>query len=110
MPNNRISILVALEGADDGLRRALHSAQQSLGDLSSHARTAGQQAQAGLAQVQAGVSAFSEQFGRARTQLVAYVFTSDTLAEATQRHQERMAQMKQTFAEMIQDKLSGSPV
>jgi tape measure domain-containing protein len=73
MPNNRISVLVALEGADDGLRRALHSAQQSLGNLSTHARTAGQQAQAGLAQVRAGVSAFSEQFGRAKTQLVAFL-------------------------------------
>lgn len=73
MANNRISILVALEGADDGLRRAIASAERSLGELSTQARTAGERAQAGLAEVQAGVSAFSEQFNRAKTQLVAFL-------------------------------------
>ena len=73
MANNRISILVALDGADDGLRRAVASAERSLGELSAQARTAGERAQAGLAEVKAGVSAFSEQFNRAKTQLVAFL-------------------------------------
>lgn len=72
MANNRISILVALEGADDGLKRAVASAEKSLGELSKEARTAGEKAQAGLAQVKAGVAAFGEQFGRAKTQLIAF--------------------------------------
>ena len=37
----RISILVALEGADDGLKRAITSAERSLGELSTTAKTAG---------------------------------------------------------------------
>ena len=30
---NRISVLVALEGADEGLKRAVASAEKSLGEL-----------------------------------------------------------------------------
>jgi hypothetical protein len=40
----RISILVALEGADDGLKRAINSAERSLGELSTTAKTAGDKA------------------------------------------------------------------
>lgn len=70
---NRISILVALEGADDGLKRAVASAEKSLGELSNTAKTVGEKTTNGLAEVKAGVSAFSEQFGRAKTQLVAFL-------------------------------------
>ena len=70
---NRISILVALEGADDGLKRAVASAERSLGELSTTAKTVGEKTTNGLAEVKAGVSAFSEQFGRAKTQLVAFL-------------------------------------
>ena len=38
---NRISVLVALEGADEGLKRAITSAERSLGELSATAKTAG---------------------------------------------------------------------
>ena len=34
---NRISVLVALEGADEGLKRAVDSAEKSLGELSGSA-------------------------------------------------------------------------
>ena len=44
----RISILVALEGADEGLKRAITSAERSLGELSSSAKTAGTEAAAGF--------------------------------------------------------------
>lgn len=71
--SKRINILVALEGADDGLKRAITSAERSLGQLSSTARTSGAQAAAGVAQVQAGMSALSEQVARARTQLLAFL-------------------------------------
>ena len=54
----RISILVALEGADDGLKRAITSAERSLGELSATAKTAGAKAAAGMAEVKAGMSAF----------------------------------------------------
>jgi hypothetical protein len=57
MPNNRIAILVALEGADEGLKRALTSAERSLGEFSNTAKTAGEKATAGIAEVKAGVSA-----------------------------------------------------
>ena len=70
---NRISILVALEGADEGLKRAITSAEKSLGELSSTAKTAGDKAAAGMAEVKAGVSAFGEQVNRAKTQLLAFV-------------------------------------
>jgi tape measure domain-containing protein len=73
MANNRIAILVALEGADEGLKRAITSAERSLGQLSSTARTSGAQAAAGVAQVQAGMSALSEQVARAKTQLLAFL-------------------------------------
>ena len=73
MATNRISVLVALEGADDGLKRALNSAQQSLGDLATNAKSAGQKAAAGLAEVKAGMSAFGDQVNSAKTQLLAFL-------------------------------------
>ena len=73
MATNRISILVALEGADEGLKRALTSAEKSLGELASTAKTAGDKAAAGMAEVKAGMSAFSEQVASAKTQLLAFL-------------------------------------
>ena len=73
MANNRIAVLVALEGADDGLKRAVNSAQQSLGELASTAKTAGDKAARGMAEVKAGMSAFGEQVATAKTQLLAFL-------------------------------------
>ena len=70
---NRISVLVALEGADEGLKRAVASAEKSLGELAQTAKTAGDKAAAGMAEVKAGVTAFGEQINRAKTQLLAFV-------------------------------------
>ena len=69
----RISILVALEGADEGLKRAITSAERSLGELATTAKTAGDKAAAGMAEVKAGMSAFSEQVASAKTQLLAFL-------------------------------------
>ncbi len=69
----RISILVALEGADEGLKRAITSAERSLGELSTTAKTAGAKAAAGMAEVKAGMSAFSDQVATAKTQLLAFL-------------------------------------
>lgn len=70
---NRISVLVALEGADDGLKRAITSAERSLSELSSTAKTAGEKAAAGMAEVKAGMSAFGDQVATAKTQLLAFL-------------------------------------
>lgn len=70
---NRISVLVALEGADEGLKRAIASAERSLGELSSTAKTAGEKAAAGMAEVKAGLSAFGDQVATAKTQLLAFL-------------------------------------
>lgn len=70
---NRISVLVALEGADDGLKRAITSAERSLGELSATAKTAGEKAAAGMAEVKAGMSAFGDQVATAKTQLLAFL-------------------------------------
>ena len=69
----RISILVALEGADEGLKRAITSAERSLGELSTTAKTAGAKASAGMAEVKAGMSAFGDQVATAKTQLLAFL-------------------------------------
>lgn len=72
----RISILVALEGADEGLKRAITSAERSLGELSTTAKTAGAKAAAGMAEVKAGMSAFGDQVATAQTrvrQLLAFL-------------------------------------
>ena len=74
--SKRISILVALEGADQGLKRAITSAERSLDELSSSAKTAGAKASAGIAEVKAGMSAFGEQVNRAKTQLLAFLSIS----------------------------------
>lgn len=71
--SKRISILVALEGADEGLKRAITSAERSLGELSTSAKTAGAKAAAGLAEVKAGMSAFGDQVATAKTQLLAFL-------------------------------------
>jgi tape measure domain-containing protein len=73
---NRISVLVALEGADQGLKRAIISAERSLGELSSSAKTAGAKASAGIAEVKAGMSAFGDQVATAKTQLLAFLSIS----------------------------------
>lgn len=70
---NRISVLVALEGADEGLKRAVLQAERSLGELSNTAKSAGAKAAAGMAEVKAGMSAFGEQVDRAKTQLLAFL-------------------------------------
>ena len=44
MANNRIAVLVALVGANDGFKRALQSVQQSLSELATTAKTAGDKA------------------------------------------------------------------
>ena len=69
----RISVLVALDGADEGLKRAITSAERSLGELASSAKTAGDKAAAGMAEVKAGMSAFGDQIARAKTQLLAFL-------------------------------------
>ena len=69
----RISVLVALDGADEGLKRAITSAEKSLGELSTTAKTAGDKATAGIAEVKAGMSAFGEQINTAKTQLLAFL-------------------------------------
>ena len=76
MATNRISVLVALDAADDGLKRALNSAQQSLNELSGKAKSAGDKAAAGMAQVKAGVSALGDQVASAKTQLLAFLSIS----------------------------------
>ncbi|WP_328517165.1 tape measure protein [Ralstonia solanacearum] len=81
MVTNRISILVALEGADEGLKRAITSAERSLGELAASAKTAGDKAAAGLAQVKAGVSVISEQITTARTQLFAFLSVNWTVGK-----------------------------
>lgn len=73
---NRISVLVALEGADEGLKRAIMSAERSLGELSTTAKTAGEKAAAGMAEVKAGMSAFGDQVATAKTQLLAFLSIS----------------------------------
>ncbi|MBO0942443.1 phage tail tape measure protein [Acidovorax temperans] len=70
---NRISILVALEGADEGLKRAITSAERSLGGFGSSAKTAGDKAAAGVAEVKAGMNAFVDQVAKAKTQLLAFL-------------------------------------
>jgi hypothetical protein len=76
MAGNRISILVALDGADEGLKRAITSAERSLGELATTAKTAGDKAAAGLAEVKAGVSAFGDQVSKARMHLLAFLSIS----------------------------------
>jgi tape measure domain-containing protein len=70
---NRISILVALEGADEGLKRAINSAERSLGEFGANAKTAGDKAAAGMAEVKVGMSAFGDQVAKAKTQLLAFL-------------------------------------
>ncbi|MDC6212459.1 hypothetical protein PP727_20040 [Ralstonia solanacearum] len=79
--SQRISILVALDGADEGLKRAITSAERSLGELAASAKTAGDRAAAGLAQVTAGVSVISEQISTARTQLFAFLSVNWTVGK-----------------------------
>lgn len=71
--SKRISILVALEGADEGLKRAITSAERSLGGFGSSAKTAGDKAAAGMAEVKAGMNAFGDQVAKAKTQLLAFL-------------------------------------
>ncbi|MDO3524738.1 DUF6441 family protein [Ralstonia pseudosolanacearum] len=56
-----------------GLKRAIASAELSLGKLAASAKSAGDKAAVGLAQVKAGVSVISEQITTTRTQLLAFL-------------------------------------
>lgn len=75
MTTNRISVLVALEGADEGLRSALTRAEGSLDRLGNTARTAGDRATQSLATMRSGFGALSEQFDRTKYQLLALFAT-----------------------------------
>jgi tape measure domain-containing protein len=75
MTTNRISVLVALEGADEGLRTALTRAEGSLDRLGSSARSAGDRATQSLATMRAGFGTLSEQFDRTKLQLLALFAT-----------------------------------
>lgn len=70
---NRISVLVALEGADEGLKRAINDAERSLGGFGSSAKSASDKAAAGVAEVKAGMNAFGDQVSNAKTQLLAFL-------------------------------------
>ena len=70
---NRISVLVALEGADEGLKRAINNAERSLGGFGSSAKSASDKAAAGVAEVKAGMNAFGDQVAKAKTQLLAFL-------------------------------------
>ena len=52
--SKRISVLVALEGAEEGLKRAIALAARSLGELCTAAKTSDAKAAAGIAEVKAG--------------------------------------------------------
>ena len=69
----RTSVIVELEGSDEGLKRAITSAEHSLGELSTTAKTTGAKAAAGMAEVKAGMSAFGDQVATAKTQLLAFL-------------------------------------
>jgi tape measure domain-containing protein len=75
MTTNRISVLVALEGAYEGLRSALTRAEGSLDRLGNTARTAGDRATQSLATMRSGFGALSEQFDRTKYQLLALFAT-----------------------------------
>lgn len=70
---NRISILVALEGADGGSNAPSIRPSTSLGEFGANAKTAGDKAAAGMAEVKAGMSAFGDQVAKAKTQLLAFL-------------------------------------
>lgn len=70
---SRISVLVALEGADEGLKRAISDAERSLGGFGSSAKSASDKAAAGVAEVKAGMNAFGDQVAKAKTQLLAFL-------------------------------------
>ena len=81
---NRISLLVALEGADEGLKRAISSAERSFNEMSATAKTAGAKAAQGMAELKAGTAALGDQLTRARTQLLAFVGVSWATQQVTQ--------------------------
>ena len=68
---DRISILVSLEGADASLKQAVASARQTLASFSGTARDAGTAAQRSFEQVGAASERMSTALKAARTQLVA---------------------------------------
>ena len=69
----RIGVLVALDGSDDGLKNAITSAERSLGELAASAKTAGDKASAGMAELKAGMGALGDQISRAKGQLLAFL-------------------------------------
>ena len=69
---NRISILVALEGATRGSNAPSHLPSAASASLA-NAKTAGDKAAAGMAEVKAGMNAFGDQVAKAKTQLLAFL-------------------------------------
>jgi tape measure domain-containing protein len=73
MPNSRFNVLMAFEGEDSGLKRALQSAQRSLDGLASTAKSASAKAQEGFALLKNGVDSLGDHIARAKTQFLAFV-------------------------------------
>jgi tape measure domain-containing protein len=70
---NKISVLVALEGADADLNRTLDRADQRLNRFGETAQGAGRRASEGLRQLETRAGTLGEQFTRARNQVVAFL-------------------------------------
>lgn len=73
MSTQRISILIALDAADEALRRALEAARRRLAELGDTGQDAGARAGAGVADVGSGLDALGEQVQQAKTQFLAFV-------------------------------------
>jgi len=73
MADNRIGIHVKIEGDDKGLKSAVTSAERSLGEFGTSAKSASDKVAAGVVEVKAGMNAFGEQVAKAKTQLLAFL-------------------------------------
>lgn len=77
----RLSILVSLDGNDQGLQRTVENAQKSLNDLASSAKGSGAKISDGITDMKSGFASLNSRITEARTQLLAFLsvhFALDT--------------------------------
>lgn len=85
--NNRLSILVALDGTDDGLKRAIGDAEKSFEDFTNSAKETGEKVSQSVADIQSQVTAFNERVTTLRNQILAtfgVAWAADKAAELVQ--------------------------
>lgn len=81
---NRISVLVSFDGSDEGIKKAIASAERQMERLAVAGQTAGENVNRGLKAIDAGFEQIGRQVEKAKTGLLAFVGANWAIGKGTE--------------------------